>query len=152
MRNNCVRFFGTAMLVLVCALLLDAQDNRATLLGTVTDPTGAVVPRGKVTATNRDTGVANATEANGEGNWMIPYLPPGVYDLRVEQSGFKTFQRGPIELRVNDRTRLDVVMDVGQLSDNVRVTAEAPLLETASSSRGQVIDNRNITDLPAGRT
>src|SRR5438128_10384228 len=105
MRLNGLRLFGAAMLALVCALLLKAQDNRATLLGTVTDPTGAVVPRGKVTAINRETGVVNTTEANGEGNWMIPYLPPGVYDLRVEQSGFKTFQRGPIELRVNDRTR-----------------------------------------------
>ena len=93
MRINGLIFFGAATLTLVCALLLNAQDNRATVLGTVTDPTGAVVPRARVTATNRDTSVSNATEANGEGNWMIPYLPPGVYDLRVEQSGFKTFQR-----------------------------------------------------------
>ena len=138
------------MLVLACASLLNAQEYRATLLGRVTDSSEAVVPGAKVTATNRDTGVANASEANGEGNWMIPYLLPGVYELRVEQSGFKSFQRGPIELRVNDRMRLDVVLEVGQLSDHVTVTAEAPLLEVASSDRGQVIDNRNITDLPLG--
>jgi len=150
MRLDGLRLFGAAMLALACALLLNAQDNRPSLLGTVTDPTGAVVPGSKITATNRDTGVANATLSNAEGNWTIPYLAPGVYDLRVEQSGFKTFQRGPIELRVNDRTRLDVVMDIGQVSENVKVTAEAPLLEADSSSRGQVIDNREITDLPLG--
>src|SRR5262249_24118197 len=115
MRITSVKIFSAIALAFVCAFLLDAQDNRGTLLGTVTDPTGAVVPRSKVTAINRETGVSNATEANGEGSWAIPYLPPGVYDLPVEQSGFKTLQRGPIELRVNDRTRVDTVMDVGQV-------------------------------------
>ena len=131
-----MRLASTAILPGLClAAVSFAQESTARLLGTITDPTGAVVAGGKITATNRDTGVVNATEANGEGNWIIPYLPPGVYDLRVEQSGFKTFQRGPIELRVNDRTRLDVVMEIGQVSENVRVTAMSVSLRCAEKSR-----------------
>ncbi|MBI4875877.1 MAG: carboxypeptidase regulatory-like domain-containing protein [Acidobacteria bacterium] len=125
-----------------------AQEYRATLLGVVTDPTGAAVRGARVTVTNVETAVRATTEANAEGNYLVPYLLPGTYRLRVEHPGFKTFERGPIELRVNDRTRVDVALEVGNISDNVTVTAEAPLVEAASSSRGQVIDNRMATNLP----
>ena len=66
----------------------------------------------------------------------------------MEQSGFKTFERSPIELRINDRVEVNVVLEIGQMSDKVTVVAEAPLLETSTSSRGQVIENRKIIDLP----
>ena len=97
--------------------VLCAQEYRATVVGTVADPTGAVVPTAKVTAINTETGVASSTESGADGDFVIPFLVPGVYSLRVEKPGFKTTDRGPIELRVNDRTRIDVGLDVGQSSD-----------------------------------
>ncbi len=125
-----------------------AQEYRATLLGVITDPSGAAVAGAKATATNIDTEVRAHTEANAEGYYVIPFLLPGKYRLRVEHDGFKSHERGPIELRVNDRTRIDVQLELGQTSERITVAAEAPLLETASSSRGQVISQRAITDLP----
>jgi hypothetical protein len=117
-------------------------------VGTITDPTGAAAADARVTAMNRETGIAAAARANAEGNYVIPFLLPGTYTLKVEHAGFKTLERGPIELRVNDRTRLDLQLQVGQVSEQVTVVAHAPLLEQANADRGQVVDNRSITDLP----
>ena len=132
----------------LAAGVLSAQEYRATIVGAVTDPTGASVPIAKATATNIETGMSSSTETGTDGNFVIPFLVPGNYSLRVEKAGFKATDRGPIQLRVNDRTRIDVRLDVGQSTDTVTVTAEAPLLETASSSRGQVVDQRVIADMP----
>jgi hypothetical protein len=132
----------------MCAAVSTAQEYRATIVGNVTDQTGAAVPGTKLTISNIETGVSVNSASNEQGRYVVPYLLPGRYKLRVEQDGFKTFERGPIELRIADRTEVNVVLEVGQLSDRVTVTAEAPLLETSTSSRGQVIDNRKVTDLP----
>ncbi len=132
----------------LAAALASAQEYRATLVGVVTDQTGAAVPNAALTATNVATGVATASRTNTDGSFVIPFLLPGAYRLQVEQPGFKTFERSPIELRVNDRTRVDVTLEIGQIADRVTVTAEAELLEVSTSNRGQVIENRKITDLP----
>ncbi len=134
---------------LICVTLsLLAQEYRATLTGVITDPSGASVPGARVSAINVETGVALRSEANAQGRYVIPYLLPGRYTLRVEQNGFKSVERGPIELRIADRSEVNVQLEIGAVTDNVTVTAAAPLLETASASGGQVIDNRKITDLP----
>ncbi len=135
-------------LLLLVLLPLPAQEYRATLLGTVTDSSGAAVPNARVIVTNMETQVAAASVSNNDGAYLIPFLQPGAYRLRVEGAGFKTLERGPVELRVNDRLRLDAPLEVGQMADTITVTAEAPLLETSTSNRGQVIENRKITDLP----
>jgi hypothetical protein len=134
--------------LLFVPLLLNAQEYRATLLGVVTDPTGATVPGATVAAINLETSVRSASKTNSDGSYVIPLLLPGRYAIQVEHPGFRTFERSPIELRLNDRTRVDVELQVGQVSDRVTVTAEAPLLETASSNRGEIVDNRKVTDLP----
>jgi hypothetical protein len=135
-------------MVLLAAGILSAQEYRATLVGIVTDPSGASVPLAKVTATNIGTSAASSSQTGGDGNFVIPFLAPGNYSLSVQKEGFKTTDQVPFELRVNDRTRIDVRLDIGQSTDKVTVTAEAPLLETASSSRGQVVDERSIADMP----
>jgi len=134
--------------LLLLALPLAAQEYRASLLGTVSDSSGATVSDAAVRVTNMDTRVSNAVKTGPDGSYLVPFLNPGRYTLTVEMSGFKTFERSPIELRVSDRTRLDVSLEVGQVTDRVTVVAEAPLLEVSTSSRGQSVENRKITDLP----
>ena len=129
-------------------VVLTAQEYRATLLGTVTDPAKAVVPAAKVVAVNTDTDVRSVTETNGDGNYMIPFLLPGNYRLMVEHVGFKTTDRASIQLRTNERVRIDVKLDVGSLSERIEVTAESPLLETANAERGQVTGANALETLP----
>jgi len=136
---------ATLLLGVVCGY---GQDYRATLLGVISDRSGAVVPGAKVLVVNTETEVRSATESNGQGNYLVPYLPPGVYRLRVEHTGFKAFERSPIELRVNDRVRLDVKLEVGQITERITVTAETPLLERDSASAGTVISAKRTAELP----
>jgi len=112
------------------------------------DPSGASIPSARVDAVNVETGVVIHSESNGQGYYAIPLLPPGEYTLRVEHAGFKSLARGPIELRIADKLQVNATMEVGLASEQVTVTSTAPLLESATGSGGQVIDNRQITDLP----
>ena len=125
-----------------------AQEYRATVIGTVTDPAGAAVVKASVVITNNNSGVVSKTETNAEGFYQIPYLLPGVYTLEVSFPGFKTHRRGPIELRVDDRARLDVTLEIGQTTEQVTVTAEAPLIEETTATRGQIVTSEQITSLP----
>ena len=150
MREHMREMFRRGALPILClgCGLLPAQEYRATLLGVVTDPSGAAVPGAAVTATNIETGVKTATQGQSDGNYLIPYLLPGTYRLLVEKPGFKAFERSPIELRISDRVRIDVALELGPTSERVNVTAQSPLLEVATASRGQVIENRSMVDLP----
>jgi hypothetical protein len=86
----------------------------------VTDPAGAAVPMASVTATNDETGVSSRTQSNNEGGYQIPYLQPGFYTLEVTHPGFKTHHLGPIELRVNDRAKIDVRLEIGLTANRLR--------------------------------
>ncbi len=139
------------MRILIAVLVLcslNAQEYRANLLGIVADSSGAAIAEASVKVTNIDTSVSASTVTNNDGSYLVPFLNPGKYSILVERPGFKSFERSPIELRLNDRTRLDIVLVVGQLTDRVTVVAEAPLLEVSTASRGQSIENQKITDLP----
>src|SRR5262245_11486729 len=115
------------MLFLLATALACAQEYRASLLGVVTDPSGAAIAGASIKVTNIESRVASTTVTNTDGSYLVPYLLPGRYSLLVEQMGFKAFERSPIELRVNDRSRLDVALEVGQVTDRVTVVAETPL-------------------------
>ena len=136
------------ILLFLFSTLLSAQEYRATVLGAVSDSSGSIVPKASIVITNQETGVSSKTQANAEGVYQIPFLIPGIYMLDVTHSGFKTHRRGPLELHVDDRAKLDIVLEVGRVSDQVTVSAEAPLLEEASGGTGQVIGKDQIRDLP----
>jgi hypothetical protein len=125
-----------------------AQETRGTILGRVTDSSAAVIPGVSITATNTATNVVVSTRSNAEGNYEMPYLVPGTYNITAELTGFKKIVRDGIEVRIGDRISIPLAMEVGQVSEQVTVTAETPLLETATASMGQVIDARRIADLP----
>ena len=144
-------------ILLLSTTILSAQEYRANLLGIVTDSSGATIPEASIKVTNIETGVASSTKTNSDGSYLVPFLNPGKYSILVEMSGFKSFERSPIELRVNDRSRLDITLDVGQVTDRVTVVGEAPLLEVSTASRGQSIENQKsppviASDGSGGRT
>lgn len=128
--------------------VLHAQEIRGTILGTVTDSSGAVIQGANITITNTETRVAARSATNAEGAYVVPFLSPGVYSVVAAQGGFKSTQRDSVQLRVADRLRIDLVLQVGALTESVVVTAQTPLLETSSSNRGQVITGKQISDLP----
>ena len=125
-----------------------AQEARGSIIGKVTDPTGATVAGSTVRAVNLATNSPVTTKTNESGNYEVPYLLPGMYKVTVEMAGFKQAVRDQIELRVADRLTLDFQMEIGNVADSVVVTGETPLLETATAGIGLVMDERRVTDLP----
>jgi hypothetical protein len=101
-----------------------------------------------VRATANDTGVAASAVTNDAGLYNLPYLIPGFYKLTVEQTGFKSYLRERIEVRVSETTEVPIRLEVGAVSETVEVKDESPALETASASLGQIIDSRRISELP----
>jgi hypothetical protein len=135
-------------LILLAAEQAAAQESRGAILGRVVDTSGAAIPAVTVKATNLNTNVSVSGQSNASGNYEIPYLLPGPYQLSAELPGFKSFVREGIELRLADRVTVEVVMQVGDIAEKLTVTAETPLLETATAGMGQVIDHRRILELP----
>jgi len=132
------------ILCLVAFAPLYGQETRGTILGRVTDATGAVVAGASVKATNRGTNVSVGVRTNDSGNFTIPYLIAGEYTVESELSGFKKTVRDKIEVRVNDTVEVNIELEVGSTSESVEVRAETPLLSTAESSLCQVVDSRRV--------
>jgi hypothetical protein len=125
-----------------------AQETRGSLIGRVTDPSGALMPGISIEIVHTTTGVATKTTSNSEGLYQFLYLLPGMYNVTARSDGFKTLSRQGIEIRINDRVELNLAMEVGATVDRIEVVGDTPLLQTASASLGQVIDHRRITELP----
>src|SRR5258708_1601713 len=125
-----------------------AQSVRGTILGTVTDPSGAVVRKAKVTVREVATGLTRSELTSETGEYSIPQLPVGIYDLTVEEPSFKKSERTGIELRVDDRLRIDVALTLGNVAETVQVEAAAPVVSTDSATLGNVVDNKKVTELP----
>jgi outer membrane receptor protein involved in Fe transport len=131
------------------ALPVFGQSNRGTITGTVTDPNGAVVTGAKVTATNTATGQAREATTGDDGTYTIPALEPGDYRVVVNAQGFAESAVEQVKLETGARQAVDVTLALaGVGGDTVTVTAEAPLTETESSVRGELITGRQVTELP----
>jgi hypothetical protein len=142
------KFFALALLAALVSLVATAQEFRGSISGRVTEASGAAVPNATVTVTNTSTNAASTTTTNEDGTYAALYLTPGQYRLAVEARGFKKALRSEVEVRVGDKLALDFTLEVGELQETVNVTSEAPILETANASAGQVIDQRRISELP----
>jgi hypothetical protein len=130
-----------------CATMM-AQSTGGRILGRVADPTGAVLAHVKVTATNEATGVARTAETNDSGDYVFVEVPPAVYDLQFEQTGFKRNVRKAVTIEVNGIVTLNMVMQPGGAQELVEVTSEAPLVDTTSTQLGAVVNDRAVTQLP----
>ena len=147
-------WLGAALLLVVLApVTLRGQAGYGTILGRVTDNSGAVVPGAKVTLRNEATNILAATESNGAGEYVFPNLIPGAYELTVNQQGFSLFTVSHIELLVSQTVREDAQLAVGATTTKVNVTASVPLVQTDTSSVETVIDSKQIQMMPLdGRT
>ncbi len=127
---------------------LFAQDPRGSIVGQVTDTSGAVVPGVTVRLRHVETNVTVTATSNEQGNYEAHYLPTGAYRVTAEIAGFKTWTRPPVELRIGDRLRLDIQLEVGDVAETVEVKAQAPVLEAATGHIGQVLDSKSFADMP----
>jgi Carboxypeptidase regulatory-like domain/TonB dependent receptor-like, beta-barrel len=142
------RLLAIAGLSLTVADPAASQTIRSTLTGTVTDPNGAVIAKVTVTATNLATNIATTTRTNDEGLYTFTALAPGEYAISVEQTGFKRFVQTGVVLQIAQATRLDIPLEVGQVTEEVQVVGQSPLVRSTSSELGQVIDYKQIQSLP----
>src|SRR5437899_1219042 len=125
-----------------------AQTIRGTITGTVTDSTGGVVPGATVTVTNTATGISSSAVTNQEGGYTIPLLPPGIYQATSELPGFKKYVRNGIVVEIAQTTRLDIALQVGAVSEEVQVVGQTPLVRSTTAELGQVIQMKQIQELP----
>src|SRR5437667_1595835 len=138
--------------VLLCVLLvaasLKAQVATGTIVGVVQDATGAVVPNAQVTILHVATAESRHARTNERGEFSLPYLRIGEYSVSAEAGGFKKKTYTGIVLKVDQTVNIRIGLEVGGISESVEVTSSAPLVESSTSSLGQVIENRKILELP----
>lgn len=141
---------GMALLALIGIVPTSAfaQESRGTILGTITDSTGAVIPGAAVEVVNTATNVKVPTVTNDAGEFRVPFLIPGEYKLTVSKTGFKTYIHPNLELRVADQVEVKASLQVGQTSESVQVTASSDLLETTEASQSATITKKELDEVP----
>src|SRR5690242_13827905 len=122
-------FLRAFLLLAVIGLPLTAQTDRGTILGRVSDPSGAVVPGATITVTSLETGLKTTTTSNDAGNYAVRSLPFGHYDISCEAKGFRTAVLKDNTLNVGQTLTLDIALDLGGVDQTVEVTGAAPLIE-----------------------
>ncbi len=142
---------ATLLVMLIAgSLTLVAQAVNGTLLGTVTDASGASVPNVKVTLTETNTGVTKTATTNDSGNYNFQDLPPGTYSVTCEVTGFKKVTRTGIALQVNTISRVDMVLQPGNVSETIEVSAQAAVLQTETATTGSQMSAVQTENLPLG--
>ncbi|AFL90243.1 hypothetical protein Terro_4035 [Terriglobus roseus DSM 18391] len=127
---------------------LVAQDTTATILGNVTDPSGAAVPKAEVTITNTATNVTTVVTTTDSGAYSVPQLNPGSYSVSIKTPGFQTAAISNLVVAAGDRRRADAALKIGGANETVEITTAAPVLQTDASSIGSNVTDRAVQDLP----
>src|SRR5262245_58598867 len=143
--NRCV------WIVCVTALFAAAvfsQFEAGSVLGTVRDATGGVIQSAKITLTNQETAITAVTTTDANGSFEFPAVKIGLYKVTAEQAGFSTSAASDIRVSVSARHRVDLQLAVGQVTETVQAIAAAPLIETETSQRSQVIPHEAASELP----
>src|SRR5499433_1384625 len=145
MRHSC--FCSVLCMVLLATLSAFAQ-TQAAISGVIHDPSGAVIPGVTVTVTNPATNFVRIAISNEAGVYNFPVLQPGIYNIKVELPGFRTFTQNDFELQVQQSARIDFTLQVGDVSQTVQVEGTAALIATENATVGTVIENKRIVDMP----
>jgi hypothetical protein len=141
------RFAICVLVFLLSWFAIPALAQEATILGTISDPSGAAIPNVTVTVTNTDTGISRKTTTNTDGQYIAPDVLIGHYDVRAQANGFKVAEHKGINLQVGDRQRLDFKLEVGNVQETVTVEANAIAVQTDSSEQSNVITGQQVTQL-----
>jgi len=136
------------LLCLVSASAFYGQTVAGSIVGTITDPSRAVIAGASVTLTNLGTNDTRTVKSDEVGNYLFVNLPPGNYSITVENPGFKRFTRQPITVEVQSVVRIDVLLEVGDATQTVEVIAQTPLLQTQTATLGQVVEGRTVMEMP----
>ena len=139
------KLFACFLLAAVCVF---AQSTTGEIAGTVTDPTGAAVPGVRITFTNENTGEVKVVESGATGDYLATQLQVGTYQASVQSDGFRTVERPGIALSALQSLRVDFVLELGQVTETVTITSQAPQVDTRSTQIGMTVDDRRIKDLP----
>lgn len=142
------KLLGAAFALCAIVASLYAQEFRGTITGRVSDAQQAMVPGVRIELIHIDTGGRYETVSAQDGLYTAPFLTPGLYRVTAETAGFKRYVREGVRVSTNERTTLDIPLEVGDVVETVTVSAEVPLLQTASASTGQVLNERQIENIP----
>ena len=142
------RFCFAVVCVMLAVVFSNAQVTTGTILGTVTDSTGAVIPGAAVTMRNVGTGASRTVTSDEAGRYRAPQLPLGDYEITSESAGFQTAVRTGISLTVGREAMVDFAMQVGAVAERITVTGEAPLIETTNATVASLVSEESIRDLP----
>ncbi len=149
MKTQWAHSFTWALFFVLFPALALGQQQTAEITGRIIDASGAVVPGATVTVTNTSIGIARSVASDSQGEYVVPLLPPARdYQIKVASQGFKEAVRQGIGLDVAQVARVDITMEVGAVTQSVNVVSAAPLLESQTSSVGQIMTTRSIDDLP----
>jgi hypothetical protein len=135
-------------MILLTAGLAFAQGTTAQIVGRISDPSGSAVPGVAIKVTNVDTGSVREIQSSESGTYVVPLLLPGNYRLTMTKEGFRPVSRTGITLLVDQVVRIDQELELGSVTQEVQVTAAAPLLESETSAIGQVVDSAKIQSIP----
>jgi hypothetical protein len=138
----------TALILLIFAAPVMAQEVSASITGVVTDPSGAVVMGASVVARDLDRGTTWPTSTNEQGGYLFPRVPAGRYEVKVEAKGFKSVTRSDLVLEVNQRARLDFSLEVGAITESIQVTGAPPLLQTDTTIVGSTVTSNQLSNTP----
>jgi hypothetical protein len=127
---------------------IEAQSYYGTVRGTVSDQSGASIAGARVALTNEGTNESRTTLSNSAGQYLFSDVVPSAFTIRVEQVGFKKFERKGITVGTQQEVTADLNLEVGAITESVEVTEAAPMVETSNASQGQVVNNQQVTDLP----
>ena len=148
MKRLATRFLCGLLLTCIALNIGWTQGSTAQIIGTITDSSGAILPGVEVTATQTETGVTRSALTNETGAYVLPNLPVGPYKIEAALMGFRTFVQTGIVLQVNSNPTINVILQVGQVTETIEVQANAAMVETRSTGVGQVMENARILELP----
>ena len=140
---------GFALVILsVSAVIAHAQDTTGTILGTITDASGAVLPGVSVTVKNTDTSQSRTVVSDAAGSYRMPLLPPGHYEVTAQLQGFQTMVRSGITVTVGQQAVVDAKLSLGNVSESITVEGAAPLVETTTGTISNVVTEQQIGSMP----
>src|SRR5664280_656245 len=143
-----MRVLAVAACLFVASIAAFAQSDRGNITGTVSDPANAVVPDASITATNLDSGAQSKTTTSATGNYTLASLAPGHYEMTVEVAGFKKFTQTGILVQVAQNARIDVVLQVGNATESITISAQASQLKTEDAEMSHTMTGEEIGNLP----